>query len=92
MVTAENLELKISGLKEGKHTLLTFHNAFDVITGKTFSPIKIYVNGKLQETVNASQRTTAKIDAAMAYLTFNAVKIRRLRFVSKSTQLQIPML
>ncbi|WP_294959596.1 T9SS C-terminal target domain-containing protein [uncultured Flavobacterium sp.] len=74
LVTAENLELKISGLKEGKHTLLTFHNAFDVITGKTFSPIKIYVNGKLQETVNASQRTTAKIDAAMAYLTFNAVK------------------
>ncbi|WP_281227878.1 pectate lyase family protein [Flavobacterium aquiphilum] len=74
LVTAENLELKISGLKEGKHTLLTFHNAFDVITGKTFSPIKIYVNGKLAETVNASQRTNTKVDAAMAYLTFNAVK------------------
>jgi hypothetical protein len=74
LVSAENLEFKISGLKEGKHTLLTFHNAFDVITGKTFSPIKIFVNGKLQETVTASQRTTAKIDASMAYLTFNAVK------------------
>ncbi|KQB39947.1 polysaccharide lyase family 1 protein [Flavobacterium aquidurense] len=76
LVTAENLELKISGLKAGKHTLLTFHNAFDVITGKTFSPIKIYVNGKLQETVNASQRANAKIDAAMAYITFNAVKAK----------------
>ncbi|GAA6764673.1 hypothetical protein AAFH68_06050 [Flavobacterium sp. CGRL1] len=74
LVTAENLELKISGLKAGKHTLLTFHNAFDVITGKTFSPIKIYVNGKLQETVNASQRANAKIDASMAYITFNAEK------------------
>ncbi|KAF2340335.1 pectate lyase family protein [Flavobacterium tistrianum] len=74
LITAENLELKISGLKEGKHTLLTFHNAFDVITGKTFSPIKIYVDGKLQETVNASQRANAKIDASMAYLTFNASK------------------
>lgn len=74
LVTAENLELKISGLKEGKHTLLTFHNGFDVITGKTFSPIKIYVNGKLQETINASQRANTKVDAAMAYLTFNAVK------------------
>ncbi|SHL96107.1 pectate lyase family protein [Flavobacterium chilense] len=74
LVTAENLELKISGLKSGKHTLLTFHNAFDVITGKTFSPIKIYVNGKLQETVNASQRANAKIDASMAYITFNAEK------------------
>ncbi|MGE6353450.1 pectate lyase family protein [Flavobacterium sp. NPDC079362] len=74
LVTAENLELKISGLKEGKHTMLTFHNAFDVITGKTFSPIKIYVNGKLAETVNASQRANAKIDAAMVYLIFNAEK------------------
>lgn len=74
LVTGENLELKISGLKEGKHTLLTFHNAFDVITGKTFSPIKIYVNGKLTETINASQRANAKIDAAMAYIIFNAEK------------------
>ena len=74
LVTAENLELKISGLKAGKHTLLTFHNAFDVITGKTFSPIKIYVNGKLQETINASQRANMKIDAAMAYITLNAEK------------------
>lgn len=74
LVTSENLELKISGLKAGKHTLLTFHNAFDVITGKSFSPIKIFVNGKLQETVNASQRANAKIDAAMAYITFNAEK------------------
>lgn len=74
LVTAENLEMKISGLKAGKHTLLTFHNAFDVITGKTFSPIKIYVNGKLEQTVNASQRANAKIDAAMAYITFNAEK------------------
>lgn len=74
LVTAENLELKISGLKAGKHTLLTFHNAFDVITGKTFSPIKIFVNGKLQETINASQRANIKIDAAMAYTTFNAEK------------------
>ncbi|MCI9843706.1 polysaccharide lyase family 1 protein [Flavobacterium pectinovorum] len=74
LVTAENLELKIIGLKEGKHTLLTFHNAFDVITGKTFSPIKIYVNGKLEETVNASQRANAKIDASMVYINFTAEK------------------
>ncbi|KRD08932.1 pectate lyase [Flavobacterium sp. Root901] len=74
LVTAENLELKISGLTAGKHTLLTFHNAFDVINGKTFSPIKIYVNGKLAETINASQRANAKIDASMAYITFNAEK------------------
>ncbi|MFC0780703.1 polysaccharide lyase family 1 protein [Flavobacterium sp. HJSW_4] len=74
LITTENLELKISGLKEGKHTLLTFHNGFEVTNGKTVSPIKIFVNGTLQETVNASQRANAKIDAAMAYITFNAEK------------------
>ncbi|WP_418262440.1 T9SS C-terminal target domain-containing protein [Flavobacterium faecale] len=71
LVTGENLELTISGLTEGKHTLLTFHNAFDVIKEKRFSSIKIYVNGKFVETVNATQRANAKIDAAMAYITFN---------------------
>ncbi|MEN2398984.1 T9SS C-terminal target domain-containing protein [Flavobacterium sp. MC2016-06] len=74
LVTSQNLELKINGLKEGKHTLLTFHNAFDIIKGKTFSPIKIYVNDKLTATVNASQRANAKIDAAMAYITFDVIK------------------
>lgn len=76
LVTAENLEMKISGLKPGKHTLLTFHNAFDIITGKTFSPIKILVNGKLAETVKASQRANSKVEASMAYITFNAVKAK----------------
>lgn len=80
LVTAENLELTISGLTEGKHTLLTFHNAFDVITGKRFSPIKIYVNGKLRETVQASQRANAKIDATMAYITFNVDKSHQAKF------------
>ncbi|TDD97809.1 T9SS C-terminal target domain-containing protein [Flavobacterium cellulosilyticum] len=70
LVTNENLEFTITGLKEGTHTLLTYHNAFDVIREKTFSPIKIYVNGKLVETINASQRASDRIDVAMAYLTF----------------------
>ncbi|MBK0370883.1 fibronectin type III domain-containing protein [Flavobacterium agrisoli] len=82
LVSAENLELTISGLTEGNHTLLTFHNAFDVITGKRFSPIKIYVNGKLVETVNATQRANAKIDATMAYLNFSVDKSKeaKIRF------------
>jgi len=31
LATAENLELTISGLKAGQHSLLTFHNTFDKI-------------------------------------------------------------
>lgn len=74
LLTGENLELTISGLKEGKHTLLTFHNTFDKVEGKTFSPIKIYVNGKLAETVIPSNRANTKVDAAMVYLNFTVGK------------------
>lgn len=72
LATAENLELTISGLKAGEHSLLTFHNTFDKIEGKTFSPVKIYVNGKLAETVVPSNRSNSKIETATAYILFNA--------------------
>jgi hypothetical protein len=72
LATAENLELVISGLKAGEHSLLTFHNTFDKIEGKTFSPVKIYVNNKLVETVTPSNRSNSKIETATAYFTFNA--------------------
>lgn len=72
LATAENLELKINGLKAGEHSMLTFHNTFDKIEGKTFAPIKIYVNDKLAETVSPSNRSNSKIETATAYLTFNA--------------------
>ncbi|MEO8237345.1 MAG: T9SS C-terminal target domain-containing protein [Flavobacterium sp.] len=72
LATAENLELTISGLKAGEHSLLTFFNTFDKIEGKTFSPVKIYVNDKLAETVIPSNRSNSKIETATGYLTFNA--------------------
>lgn len=70
LVTESDLEFTISGLHSGEHTLLTFHNAFDVLKDKTYAPIKIYVDGKLAETVSLSQRSNTKIDASMAYLKF----------------------
>lgn len=72
LATAENLELTISGLKAGQHSLLTFHNTFDKIEGKTFSPVKIYVNGKWVETLTPSNRSNSKIETATAYIVFNA--------------------
>lgn len=72
LATAENLELTISGLKTGQHSLLTFHNTFDKIEGKTFSPVKIYVNGKWVETLTPSNRSNSKIETATAYIVFNA--------------------
>lgn len=72
LTTAENLELTISGLKAGQHSLLTFYNTFDKIEGKTFSPVKIFVNGKLAETVTPSNRSNSKIETATSYVVFNA--------------------
>ncbi|HJY13230.1 MAG TPA: hypothetical protein VJ304_10615, partial [Flavobacterium sp.] len=72
LVTDKNLELTISGLKAGQHSLLTFHNTFDKIEGKSFAPIKIFVNNKLVETVISTNRATSTIEAATAYIVFNA--------------------
>jgi len=72
LATDKNLELTISGLKAGKHSLLTFHNTFDKIEGKSFAPVKIYVNNKLVETIVPSNRATSTIETATAYIEFNA--------------------
>lgn len=72
LVTDKSLELTISGLKAGKHSLLTFHNTFDKVEGKSYAPVKIYVDNKLVETVISSNRATATIEAATAYLDFTA--------------------
>lgn len=64
------LTMTLEGLPAGKHSLLTFHNAFDNPANNTFSPIHIYSNGKKIKTVAPSIRALATIDAAMAYFTF----------------------
>ncbi|MFV0540071.1 MAG: T9SS C-terminal target domain-containing protein, partial [Aestuariibaculum sp.] len=72
LVTENRLELVISGLKPGEHSLQTFHNTFDKIDNKLVTPIKIYVNNELVQTIQQSNRAFAKIDAATAYMIFNA--------------------
>lgn len=72
LVSQEPLEFVISGLKPGEHSLLTFHNTFSNLRERTVTPIKIYVNDELVETLSQSNRAFAKIDAATAYLTFKA--------------------
>lgn len=62
--------LTISGLPEGEHTLLTYHNTFDSPEAKVFRPVKIYVNDQLRETVSPSNRALHIADAGMAYIKF----------------------
>ncbi|MGS2761107.1 pectate lyase family protein [Sinomicrobium sp. M5D2P9] len=72
--TGNSLTLTISGLKEGEHSLLTFHNTFDSPEATKFRPVKIYVNEELRETVTPSNREIKIVDAAMAFIKFKARK------------------
>jgi len=68
------IELKITGLAAGEHTLLAFLNAVDSPSGNTFSPIDISVDGNLVvDNLIPSIRATKTADAKSAYLKFQAV-------------------
>ena len=69
MVEEENnagLELRISGLPVGIHTLQTYHNIWQNNKGKSFSPINVFLNNKLvhsniERTVQASKSIESTI-------------------------------
>lgn len=66
------IELRISGLATGTHTLLAFLNAVDSAV-YTFSPIDISINGLLvMDNVIPSVRALKTADAKSVYLTFQA--------------------
>lgn len=67
------IELRISGLSTGPHTLLTYHNEIEGRGNQTFVPIDIDVNGKRQiSNLMPSCRVHENSDAQTAYLHFTA--------------------
>lgn len=71
--TGAQIEMRISGLSTGKHTLLTYHNNIDGKTTDTFSPITIYVDGKLEVSqLKPTFRVHENSEAKTAYLSLNA--------------------
>ncbi|WP_281234490.1 T9SS type A sorting domain-containing protein [Flavobacterium gelatinilyticum] len=68
------IELKISGLAAGEHTLLTFFNAVDSPSGNTFSPIDISIDGNLVvDNLIPTIRAVKTADAKSTYLKFQAI-------------------
>ncbi|MBD1424603.1 pectate lyase family protein [Sphingobacterium arenae] len=63
---AGKIEMRISGLPEGKNTLLTYHNIPHSPEGNTFSPIVISHKDK-KLTVQPSVRALKTADAVTAY-------------------------
>lgn len=70
LISQGSLQMTISGLAPGRHSLLTFHNTFDNPESKSFAPVAIYVNDTKVKTVEPSNRTDATINSAMAYFKF----------------------
>jgi hypothetical protein len=73
LVSDGPVELVISGLPDGNHSLLTVHNTFEKLENNTSAPLDIYVDGKLvTDNLVPSNRAEHTIRSQMAYLSLNA--------------------
>ncbi|TAL03580.1 MAG: T9SS C-terminal target domain-containing protein [Verrucomicrobia bacterium] len=67
------IELTISNLTAGAHTLLTWHNTWQNPSAYTFSPLNIYLNGaQIITNLPVSNRVTNNADGSYSYVKFTA--------------------
>jgi hypothetical protein len=68
------IEMRISGLPTGRHSILTYHNNVDNPSTNTFSPVDVYLNGvKEIEDLAPSVRALTIPEIPTAYLYVDAV-------------------
>ena len=72
---ASGLQLTISGLSSGSHSLLTYHNAVDDYSSSTLCDMDIYVNGSKYTTITPTKRALTTADAQTAYISFNGTSV-----------------
>ena len=67
--------MTISGLAEGLHTLITYHNSPWPVEkyGKSIAPCRLFIDEIEQITVQPSQYATNDNDVASTFITFNAI-------------------
>ena len=70
--TGGQLQMTITGLAAGHHTLLTYHNAWDALAAGSLGPLDVFLNGtlavdNLQPTIRAATNALAPV----AYLEFD---------------------
>jgi len=69
------IQMTITGLNPGAHSLLTFHNAGDApIALGTLAPINVYLNGNYVTSVTPSVRTN-DLNTPIVYLNFTTASI-----------------
>lgn len=68
--TGGQIQMTITGLQAGEHSLLTFHNAGDAASALgTMAPVKVYLNGAYVTTMTPSIRST-DVATPTVYLNF----------------------
>jgi hypothetical protein len=67
------IELTISNLPAGQHTLLTWHNSWNNPTNRVLAPLNIFLNGtQVVTNLVMTSRVTNNADAAYSYVSFVA--------------------
>lgn len=73
--TGARIDLTISGLETGTHSLMAFHNAIDDPANFDFAPIDVYVNNTLiLNNITMSERAVTSDALQSSYVTFNATE------------------
>ena len=82
------IEMRISGLSAGSHTLLVYHNIWDNHAGGADAPLSVSVNGStIISSLPMSVQATNNTLAALSYVTFTATSGQEVvvLFASKNT-------
>ena len=71
-----SIQLTLTGLTEGAHTLITYHNCLWPVSkyDRTAAPCKIYIDGTERLTVQPSQYVNNDNDIESTFLTFTATE------------------
>ncbi len=65
------IQMSLTGLSAGSHTLLTYHNAADNLAAGSLGPIDVHVNGSLAiDDLEQSIRAASTVESALSYIEF----------------------
>lgn len=66
------IQMRLSGLAAGNHSLLVYINSWDKIDEKTVSDIEVYLGNTKVDVVAPTNRVVSNYDAATTYIKFTA--------------------
>ena len=72
LATGGQIQMTITGLAPGRHSLLTYHNHWDALTAGTLGPMDVFLNGTLViDNLQPTIRAAINAAAPVAYVEFD---------------------